>query len=477
MDPLRLLTLSPLPEQTLANVLANLAPGDFLVVQVKESLGGGQYRLILGGMPIVAESPILLTEGAVLRLEVRETAPRTLLAILPPGAEIPAESGSGPSPVPAPVRIPMEALPSDISADVRQSLEAFADSARGKIPLNDRTMAVAALFLENGIRPEPELVSSIVSRVFPPDSPAPTAFSALAESPAAGGGGAFVADPVFRESAAAMLAVMRTALDAPAALSVTARSAAVTLLREILASRPELVALDALIGRLEGAGGEIPVAEREIVLRQARETAALIRQTMPGAASASLLEEAILTGNPRTVMEAARREESALLARLPETSEFRQVFQSLNAPERQASIEFLNALGRTAPHPFFYAEFLLPAGRGAVPVKFKASFRRRPGRKASLQVEHILIDLVLSRISRVVGELTVRDRHLDVVFWLETPEAQRLFEEYKTEVEVSLKGIGFEATASLRSDRRPRHPLLEGWPEFTLEDGGLDIIA
>ena len=195
----------------------------------------------------------------------------------------------------------------------------------------------------------------------------------------------------------------------------------------------------------------------------------------------SKLEKSLATMNVIQMRESLTQIETFLLSRFPEMNFMREAWQANSLLDRQDQLELLNGLARFINSAFVYSEFLLPLGNELVSTKFKAIFVNDEDagkeKNSTRKVERIVIDLVLSRLNRIVGELTIKGKNLSLIFRAANQKVKKLFEDNQGGIEMALAKLGFDVQSTVGPLKKYRHPLLEEMPELSTERGWIDVRA
>jgi hypothetical protein len=150
-----------------------------------------------------------------------------------------------------------------------------------------------------------------------------------------------------------------------------------------------------------------------------------------------------------------------------------------NLADRFAAMKILNAAAAAAPDDVSYAQFLVALGAAAelMRVRFHVRSRKRFG-KAADAPRRIFIDLSLSNLGEVVGDVVMDAKNVVVGFIVEAEDVKTLFDARAFILEGALRGLGcdVEIRTALRDKDAPKNRFLE---DFGGDEGFrlIDILA
>ena len=550
-----------------ASILENVKPGDTLVAQVRESLGNGQYELMVGGTRITAESSIPLQELDLIQLEVKAISPRIVLSMLPMASfmapdellvmEMVNVNRGMESAVASQgedlnaIKEVFNALRESLPAASAKTLDEFLVSSRGQITLNERNLFVAQLFAKNGILPSPEHVTALAERVFgnhpaflvpdtilnafPAGSSVPSSITSTDPSnditttlmasimsslsknqettSAVAATDLLGHENLNSDSRLILQTFLKTAIQEPGKLRELLENYYLGNVEKFIRSRPELMALDRALNLVDLYKSAVQksellaspgtnqtdelLANRDSLKASSRALEEIehrlseaVRRVLSDIKNSPVqlnadvmgkLDKSLATMNVIQMRESLSQIETFLLSRFPEMNFLREAWQAHSHLDRQDQFELLNGLARFINPAFVYSEFLLPMGNELVPTKFKAIFVNDEDagteKNSTGKVERIVIDLVLSRLNRIVGELTIKGNNLSLVFRAANRKVEKLFEDNQGEIEKALAKLGFDVQSTVGPLKKYRHPLLEEMPELSTERGWIDVRA
>lgn len=413
---------------------APLKPGDRVPVKVVEA---SRDRLVLQVMPRSEDAP------------ARPPAPR------PTSADIVRQTGL--EPTSANVRA-VEVLTRFGGAIDREAVETVARAPSGPVE------RAAALMVSRGLIPAPRDVETVARAIAsPPPSAPPMA-------------------PVLQEIARVIeKASIDPSKPPPAEPLPRPDVAARPVIENVLRQNPQLAVIDAAVRELEtllstlpGPATPIPPTEwiDKIMAARTADDVVKLLAAMPR-------ERALVLAVLKALGEIELREIASL-------EPVRRMREALKAPARPAALDLVDrAVGLrilsnlSALHGENLTIFELPIHPGAKHDLERALVILKRGRRPNREhggYESLTLDVVMSRLGRVVASAALTPHHLAVRFQVRDKPEKRLFEKHAGELAGALKALGFDATVTVADRGGAEGPPL---PEALFELGGpaLDVTA
>jgi hypothetical protein len=286
----------------------NLRDGDKIVGRVQEDLGEGRYRIAVGTGVITAASVNPLNQSEFVQLRVKSTGAGIELELIAsgPSAPAPGELSTG-GLVESLARL-RAFLVATLSVSMKPLVDEFIAGLPSNFPVNERSSFVARELLAADVVASADTIRDTAARVFH-DIPAIVIDSVDGSSSVESGA---------RDLVGQLARVLGSLGDSPEALAELSRESVEGATRDVLATRPELVAFDKLVQLIDAARGLSSDADGGAILRDVAAKFGDILRESPFFANAggrsitAELEPAIQSGSPEVLAKLLVRAETML---------------------------------------------------------------------------------------------------------------------------------------------------------------------